>query len=97
MLTGFISQSEKLMGQPFPTDLRLRVMHMLLSHHGSLEFGSPRVPMTPEAIALHQIDLLDSRMNMTLRHMREDRAGGPWTPLHSTLQRRLYRGALQGS
>ncbi len=96
MLAGFISQAEKLMGQTFPADLRLRVLHMLLSHHGSLEFGSPRVPMTPEAIALHQIDLLDSRMNMALRHLREDRAGGAWTPVHSSLQRRLYRGSQIG-
>lgn len=96
MVNGFIAQAEKLMGQPFPAELRLRVMHMLLSHHGSLEFGSPRVPMTPEAIALHQIDLMDSRMNMAMRHLREDRAGGSWTPMHATLQRRLYRGTQPG-
>lgn len=96
MVTGFIAQAEKLMGQAFPVELRLRVMHMLLSHHGSLEFGSPRVPMTPEAIALHQIDLMDSRMNMAMRHLREDRAGGSWTPVHATLQRRLYRGTQPG-
>lgn len=96
MLRDYIAKAEKLMGQPFPGDLRLRVMHMLLSHHGSLEFGSPRVPMTPEAIALHQIDLMDSRMNMTLRHLREDRSGGAWTPIHASLQRRLYRGSQPG-
>ena len=55
MVGAKIAQVEKTLGSPFPSETRLRLMHMLLSHHGSLEHGSPRLPMTPEAIALHEI------------------------------------------
>jgi 23S rRNA maturation-related 3'-5' exoribonuclease YhaM len=50
--------------------------------------------MTPEAVALHQIDSMDSRMNMVLRHIEENRAQGAWAPWHPALQRRLYRGPV---
>ncbi len=46
----------------FPTDLQLHLEHLILSHQGRLEFGSPVQPMTPEAIALHFIDDLDSKL-----------------------------------
>ncbi len=92
MVGAKIAQVEKTLGSPFPSETRLRLMHMLLSHHGSLEHGSPRLPMTPEAIALHEIDSMDSRMNMVLRHIDENRAQGIWSPWHQPLQRRLYRG-----
>ena len=95
MISAFITKAEALMALPFPPETRMRVLHMLHSHHGALEFGSTRVPMTPEAVVLHQIDLLDSRVNMALRHLREDRSGATWTPVHSALQRRFYRGGTQ--
>ena len=40
-----------LTGEPFPSELLLRLKHLILSHHGTYEFGSPKLPMTPEAIA----------------------------------------------
>lgn len=92
MVESRIARVEKTLGEPFPAETRLRLLHMLLSHHGTLEHGSPRVPMTPEAVALHEIDSLDSRMNMVLRHLEENRAQGAWSPWHPLLQRRLYRG-----
>jgi len=46
----------------FPARLRTLVLHMILSHHGKLEFGSPKLPMTPEALALNFIDDLDAKM-----------------------------------
>jgi 3'-5' exoribonuclease len=46
----------------FPEDLRLHLEHLVLSHHGELEFGSPVRPMTPEALALAFIDNLDSKL-----------------------------------
>jgi 3'-5' exoribonuclease len=48
----------------FPEELSLRIQHLLVSHHGEKEFGSPEVPRTPEAMALHVLDLLDSRLNI---------------------------------
>ncbi len=46
----------------FPAELRLQLIHLILSHHGQLEFGSPKVPMTKEAIFLHMIDDLDAKL-----------------------------------
>ncbi|WP_158751439.1 3'-5' exoribonuclease YhaM family protein [Acidobacterium sp. S8] len=46
----------------FPDKLRLLVKHMILSHHGKYEFGSPKLPMTPEALLLHYLDDLDAKM-----------------------------------
>ncbi|MDR3571766.1 MAG: HD domain-containing protein, partial [Candidatus Pacebacteria bacterium] len=46
----------------FPSRLRTLVIHMILSHHGKLEFGSPKLPMIPEALALNFVDDLDAKM-----------------------------------
>jgi len=47
----------------FPPDLMLKLQHLVVSHHGKLEFGSPKKPRIIEAILLHEIDIIDSRMN----------------------------------
>ena len=47
----------------FPPPLRMLVNHMVLSHHGKLEFGSPKLPMIPEAVLLHYLDDLDAKMH----------------------------------
>jgi 3'-5' exoribonuclease len=47
----------------FPPRLRMLVEHMVLSHHGKLEFGSPKLPMIPEAVLLHYLDDLDAKMH----------------------------------
>jgi len=46
----------------FPDELRLQLIHIILSHHGELEFGSPKLPMTKEAMFLHMIDDLDAKI-----------------------------------
>jgi 3'-5' exoribonuclease len=54
---------EKVKGlQPFPEKLAMLVEHMILSHHGKYEFGSPKLPMTPEAILLSALDDLEAKM-----------------------------------
>jgi 3'-5' exoribonuclease len=50
--------------QPFPEKLRVLVEHMILSHHGKYEFGSPKLPMTPEAILLSALDDLEAKMQV---------------------------------
>jgi 3'-5' exoribonuclease len=50
--------------QPRNEDVRLHLLHLLASHHGELQFGSPVVPKTPEAWALHYVDNLDAKMEM---------------------------------
>lgn len=97
MLHEKAAQVPDLTGEPFPRDLLLRIEHMILSHHGTLEFGSPKVPMTLEAIALHEIDSIDTRINIALREISEDRNQlSAWTPFNNALGRRLYKGGDSG-
>mgnify|MGYP001602263009 CR=1 FL=1 len=98
MLDEKVAQAPKLTGEPFPAELLLRLKHMILSHHGTYEFGSPRLPMTPEAIALHHLDNLDAKVHSFARDIRDDRQGpSAWTPYNPSLQRRLYKGMKEGS
>lgn len=70
-----------------------RLKHMIISHHGTYEFGSSRLPMTPEAIALHYIDNLDAKLHEFTRTIRDDPDGSSnWTPYSPRLQRKLYKG-----
>jgi len=61
-LVGGLELVREKMGPGFPEDYRMLVEHMILSHHGHLEFGSPKEPMFPEALLLHYLDDLDSKM-----------------------------------
>lgn len=98
MLTEKAARASDLTGEPFPPELLLRLKHMILSHHGSYEFGSPRLPMTPEAIALHLLDNLDAKVHSFTRDIREDRnQTSAWTPFNQSLQRRLFKGLPEGA
>lgn len=97
MLTETAAKVPELLGEPVPRDIMVRLKHMILSHHGTLEYGSPKVPMTPEAMLLHEIDSMDTRMHMVLRDIREDKNNTTaWTPYNTTLQRRFYKGGGSG-
>jgi 3'-5' exoribonuclease len=67
--------------------------HMILSHHGELEFGSPKLPMFAEAIALHYLDNLDAKLKDISETIAEDKnADAGWTDYSFSLKRRLYKG-----
>jgi len=88
----------ELTGEPLPQELLLRLKHMIVSHHGTYEFGSPKLPMTPEAIALHYLDNFDAKVHSFSRDIREDRnQSSSWTPFNQSLQRRLFKGATDGT
>lgn len=98
ILQDKIRQVETLLGESFPQELLLRLKHIIVSHHGDPESGSPCVPMTPEAMAVHLIDHLDSRLHMILRELREDRfPDRPWTEYNPYLERRVFRGQTDNS
>ena len=63
--------------------------HMLLSHHGEAEYGSPRPPMFPEAEALHWIDMMDARMN-TMKAAMDKTPEGAFSEKIFSLERRIY-------
>ncbi len=72
----------------FPPALRALVEHMILSHHGQLEFGSPKVPLFPEALLLHYIDDMDSKMECMRALIERDRqVDGCFTTYSSALSR----------
>jgi 3'-5' exoribonuclease len=84
---------EKLRGLPdFPPKLRTLVEHMIISHHGQLEFGSPKLPVFPEAMLLHYLDDLDSKMECMRRTVETDRQlDGCFTSYVPSLERSLLK------
>lgn len=76
----------------FPEDLSLKISHLIVSHHGEKEFGSPEVPKIPEAFALHAIDLLDSKLNIMSEAIEGLESKDLFTEYLYPLGRRLYTG-----
>ncbi len=80
------------MGQTIPEEILWRIQHMIVSHHGHLEHGSPKVPMTLEAIVLHHLDEMDAKFNAALEIIDADHnTGSQWTNYNSTLGRKMYK------
>ena len=76
----------------FPAPLRDLLLHMILSHHGELEFGSPKVPLFPEALLLHLLDNLDSKMECMRALIEKDQlVEGVWTGYSSPLDRSVLK------
>jgi 3'-5' exoribonuclease len=76
----------------FPPRLRTLIEHMVASHHGTLEFGSPKVPLFPEAMLLHFLDNLDSKMeNMRATIEKDQRLEGCWTGYSPPLDRHFLK------
>ena len=69
----------------FPEAELEQLLHLIVSHHGTTEWGSPVVPRTLEAVLLHQIDLLDSRVGGFMDHVGRDAGGGDWTTKRSEM------------
>ncbi len=78
----------------FPTELKTLLEHLIISHHGEYEFGSPKLPMFPEALLLHYMDNLDSKMEAMRAHFqREADLESPWTSYNASLGRPLLDSA----
>ena len=97
-LLGHIVIGLKIMGDKirqlpeFPPKLRSLVEHMIISHHGELQFGSPKVPVFAEALLLHHLDNLDSKMEaMRISLKRDALAEGEFTGWVPALERSLLR------
>ena len=96
MLEAKATEAEKLSGEPLPRDTVLRLKHIIVSHHGQYEYGSPKLPMTLEAVALHYLDNLDAKLFGFEQLMREDaNIDSPWTSYHANLGRKLYKSATK--
>jgi 3'-5' exoribonuclease len=79
----------------FSADLAMRLKHLILSHHGQFEFGSPKRPKFKEAFALHLIDDLDAKMNGLGRFIEMDTKEGPWTEYNRLFERYFLKGGIE--
>ena len=94
MLDEMIVETEKQSGEDFPQDLANQLRHMIVSHHGQYEYGSPKLPMTLEAIALHFLDSLDARIHNVSQLIADDvNKESPWTVYHPGLGIKIYKGS----
>jgi 3'-5' exoribonuclease len=94
LLQKKIESVERETGESFPEALAVALKHMILSHHGQLEFGSPVLPMTHEAVALTYIDNLDARINNFTQLIDEDaNPASCWTTYQPSLGRKIYKGS----
>jgi 3'-5' exoribonuclease len=74
----------------FPEELRTLLEHLIISHHGQYDFGSPKLPMFPEALMLHYLDDLDSKMEaMRAQFERDSTLESAWTTYNPSLGRPL--------
>jgi 3'-5' exoribonuclease len=78
----------------FPPRLRDQIEHVILAHHGKLEFGSPKEPLFPEALVVHYLDDLDSKLeSMRAQYEADGQRPGDWTTRNRALGRELLKGA----
>ncbi len=91
-----IAEVETLTGEKFPKSIAIQLKHMIVSHHGKLEFGSAKVPMTYEAVALHLLDDLDAKIRQFHQVIDGDaNQDSNWTAYHPGLQRKIFKGEKQ--
>ncbi|MFY7993950.1 MAG: 3'-5' exoribonuclease YhaM family protein [Bacteriovoracaceae bacterium] len=78
----------------FPHQTKMHLKHILLSHHGEYQYGSPKIPQTSEAYLVHLIDLMDSKMNSLEMVKRLDSSTGHWSGFVKHLDRVVYKADL---
>ena len=69
--------------------------HIILSHHGQYDFGSPKLPATAEAFMVYYIDDLDAKMNQVTTLIQSDMSDSNWTGWHNALQTKLYKKHIE--
>jgi 3'-5' exoribonuclease len=87
------AMAEEMLGEPIPQALIDVLQHIILAHHGEAEFGSPKVPATPEALAVHAIENMDAKLTMALHACRGNgvKTEGNWTEYLKAFNTRMYR------
>jgi 3'-5' exoribonuclease len=86
--------AEAKLGEPIPQELIDVLQHIILAHHNEMQFGSPKTPATPEAIAVHYIENLDAKLTMSLTACRSESPVGVdsnWTEYMKAFGGKMYR------
>ncbi|HEY3841039.1 MAG TPA: OB-fold nucleic acid binding domain-containing protein [Bryobacteraceae bacterium] len=95
MMIGLRIVADKLRAFPdFPPALRTLIEHIIISHHGQLDYGSPKVPQFPEAILFHYLDDLDSKMECTRSLLERDQTPGAFTAFSHAMERGILKKAI---
>jgi 3'-5' exoribonuclease len=79
----------------FPEELALVLKHIIVSHHGTRDFGSPEPPKTLEAIILHYLDELDAKVMAVRAFMDAEDSEATWTSYHRVLERFFFKGKVE--
>jgi len=96
ILNEKIAEAEKLAGEPFDAETAMLLKHMLISHHGTYENQCTKLPMCLEAITLHFIDSIDSKIAECRKYILDDpNAGSLWTNYIPAIERKLYKKTEQ--
>src|SRR5262249_10294647 len=83
---------ERRTGRKFPPEILMALQHIVVSHHGKYEFGSPKLPSTAEAIMVHHLDNLDAKLNMVFTAIDADPdETGEWTQWIQALETKVYK------
>ncbi len=90
---GLEMAQEKMRQIPdFPAELKGQIEHIILSHHGKVEFGSPKEPVFPEALVVHFLDEMDSKLEaMRAQYATDQERPGDWTARNPALRRELLK------
>jgi 3'-5' exoribonuclease len=97
MLDDKVREAIRKDGMPFPEKLVTELKHMIVSHHGEYEYGSSKLPMTLEAVALHHLDNLDAKLASFTQLMKDcPNVDSPWTQYFTQIGRKLYKGEAVG-
>jgi 3'-5' exoribonuclease len=79
-------------GTKLDADTLLRLEHLIIAHQGRPDWGSPKLPMTPEALLVHYADDIDAKYAMMVGVLRDDTTPGPVTSRKNVLMQQVYRG-----
>ena len=94
ILNKKITEAETLAGEPFCAETAMLLKHMLISHHGSYENQCAKLPMSLEAVTLHFIDSIDSKISEFRKYILDDpNVGSLWTNYIPSIDRKLYKGS----
>ena len=85
------AQPGRIPGDKFPEEKKLLVKHVILAHHGLLEYGSPKRPKCLEALIVHMIDDLDSKVNAIRTFIEQDQTPGRWTAFNQHYERFFFK------
>ena len=92
MLLGRDIVREAAAAAPLPGDMLLRLEHLIIAHQRLPEWGSPKPPMTPEALIVHYADDLDAKFSMMAAILADDANPGPFSSKKNVLMQQVYRG-----